>query len=402
MPLAAKWEEVQTKFAFRAGFSVYNNDGKITKKKAINVIEGTYDNHNLSIFPASNLGTTIADTNVVDGLSLIESEPIEHKHYSQWRMRLNINYFDYGSSVEEYKVDYARSAVGAHELGHVLGLRDVDNYCGSLATYNHHEEVLMGYGYISYRSQDITYKDIAGVAITRGFHTDNDHKWLNAGIQSDGSYKLICSICNGVKNIASLDGYQCYNYNYCNGNHNLSSGNLMAVASYKNKDYFKCKYCRYVAPFENNVTQNYTYVSIDEYKHLVTNNVTGLEYSYVTDHNNYDCSLCGHIHTIHNYISSYQQYTSKKHKAFCRCGEYILKGHAVENETGLLFAPCVDCGYLLDLRNDIGVVQSILKVSANGSRILSNGIIVLEPKDVDAYLNGTLVFSNYETEVSTS
>jgi hypothetical protein len=37
-------------------------------------------------------------------------------------------------------------------------------------------------------------------------------------------------------------------------------------------------------------------------------------------------------------------------------------------------------------------INGATKVSVNGSYILPNGIIVLEDADVEAYLNGTLVF----------
>ena len=36
--------------------------------------------------------------------------------------------------------------------------------------------------------------------------------------------------------------------------------------------------------------------------------------------------------------------------------------------------------------------------SANGSKKLSNGIILLEEEDIEAYLNGTLVFYSNEVE----
>ena len=37
------------------------------------------------------------------------------------------------------------------------------------------------------------------------------------------------------------------------------------------------------------------------------------------------------------------------------------------------------------------------KVSLNGSYILPNGVIVLVDEDVEAYLNGTLVFYDRDT-----
>ena len=36
--------------------------------------------------------------------------------------------------------------------------------------------------------------------------------------------------------------------------------------------------------------------------------------------------------------------------------------------------------------------SSITKVTINGSFILPNGVIVLEDEDLEAYLNGTLIF----------
>lgn len=65
----------------------------------------------------------------------------------------------------------------------------------------------MGYaqnGELNTRQQSITYKDLAGVAITRGFHTDSDHRWLKDSNTYNGEYKLICSICNGVNMLPQL------------------------------------------------------------------------------------------------------------------------------------------------------------------------------------------------------
>ena len=36
--------------------------------------------------------------------------------------------------------------------------------------------------------------------------------------------------------------------------------------------------------------------------------------------------------------------------------------------------------------------SAVTKVTINGSFILPNGVVVLEDEDLDAYLNGTLVF----------
>lgn len=165
-------------------------------------------------------GTGVAATS--DEL-IVETGTTTHAHYSDWVMLVNIDYFYTHAQLSNDIVDFIKDRNGAHELGHVLGLLYVDNehLCGSNLEDQHHYELLMGYGEeMLDRSSNITYKDIAGVAIARGFHTDSDHKWLNCGLQSDGKYKLVCSICNGVKNVAGLSGYIYQTYGACGGNHN--------------------------------------------------------------------------------------------------------------------------------------------------------------------------------------
>ena len=61
------------------------------------------------------------------------------------------------------------------------------------------------------------------------------------------------------------------------------------------------------------------------------------------------------------------------------------------------YAECIGCHHLLDLNSDMALVgginsASVTQVSVNGSYILPSGIIVLVDEDLDAYLNGTLVF----------
>ncbi len=360
-------------------FYSYDSDGNITKRKIINLVEGTALDHDLSIYPKSGSGS-IADTQAVGGLETIETGTITHRHYSQWDMNVYVHHFYVHDSITADQVDLVRERNGAHEFGHVLGLRDVDNLCSAAGSENHHHELLMGYGApLTAREENITYKDIAGVAITRGFHTDSDHKWLNCGIQSDGTYKLICSICNGVKYVSSLSGYSYNSYNFCGGSHNLSSGNMMAVASYENKDYYKCKYCRYVAPVSNIVIQNYSLVNYSATQHQFVNNVSGLNYSYVENHN-------WRIYIYYDYIS---------HRRTCACGAFQFEEHYVKRSDIVddRYAECLGCGYMLDFTDDIAsIIQNNNKITLNGSYILSSGIVVLADEDIEAYLNGTLQF----------
>ena len=342
-------------------FYICDSNGNVEKKKIINVLEGTEDDHNLSIYPAMSDGSYVAQTMTNGSKETIESGTITHYHYSDWKMLVYVEeFFVHGNYTDTY-VDTVRNRTGAHELGHILGLLDVDKYCQNTTADNHHAELLMGYGLpMETRSCDITYKDIAGVAITRGFHTDSDHKWLYAGQQSDGTYKLICSICNGVKYVESLSGYAYNTYNACGENHTLSSGNMMAVASYGTSDYYKCKYCRYVAPFENIVAQNYSIAQYNSALHKYTNSVNGLEYTFYEEHSfNYgnisDSShtatcACGYTVT-QNHVFTYESISNLYHISVCACG-YTTTGMHTTRMIDNRYSACTICGEVFDSWSD--------------------------------------------------
>ena len=394
-------------------YSYDKNTGNIVKNKLINVVEGTENSHNLTIYPKGGVTGTVAETGVSGGLTLPNGR--DHNHWYTWRMNVYVNYFYEHDQFDSDYVNAVRERNGAHELGHVLGLLDVDKWCSEYIDEDnyHHHEILMGYGSpMSARSVDITYKDIAGVAITRGFHTDEDHKWLSCGLQSDGTYKLLCSICNGVKYVNSLTGYSYVTYGTCNGNHALTSVNMMAVASYGNKDYYKCKYCRYVAPFSDNVEQDYSSTPVTGgTHHICANNVTGLSYSFLEEHTWVSgvCSGCDYEHP-HTYVSgvctgcgyahphtyTYKYKTGILHTKTCVCGLTSTERHFV-NSSQIIdgrYATCLGCKMMLDLSIDNPTIlpTAASKVSVNGSYILPNGIVVLVEEDIEAYMNGTLVF----------
>ena len=376
-------EEIKTFYALsmekwnNVYFYSYDTNGNIVKNKVINIVEGTSTDNNLVICPFYENSTTFAETIYYEenkeNIETFVDEKIEHNHISEWYMNVNLYNFYLHGNVSEDIVNNARNRTGAHEIGHILGLRDLDSFslCGAGTPDEHHEELLMGYGNIAYRTSDITYKDLAGVAITRGFHTDSDHKWLYAGQQSDGTYKLICSICNGVKYVESLSGYTYNTYNACGENHALSSGNMMAVASYGTTDYYKCKYCRYVAPFSSNVPQNYTVASCSNEQHKYTNNVDGLEYRFYEDHNIeytdigtscHTCSCaCGY--TITNQAHSFrcEKESSSYHRKICDCGYTQLSIHHLVRKS-VKYSICMDCGYVQYHNGEIIEVPGIESV----------------------------------------
>ena len=364
-------------------FYDYGDSGVLVKRKIINIVEGTESDHNLSIYPRSTIDGTVASASARFLTQFDDLNAQYHAHSSDWAIYVSVHHFYYSYFTSQEDLSYNFEQVGAHEIGHILGLGDMDVFCDVQTKKKyHHQELLMGYkGELDNGTVDITYKDIAGVAITRGFHTDDDHKWLNCGLQDDETYKLVCSICNGVKNVGSLNGYNYNTYGFCGNDHYLYGGNMMPVASYGTKDYYKCKYCRYVAPFSSNVAQNYIKTYINETQHECMNNVTGLEYTFYENH----------------VIDTYTYIDNSTHKYSCGCGMGAeAQPHVIEASSIIgigKFAKCIECGYLVDLRDDyFNSILSITKISINGSYILSSGAIVLVDQDIQAYLKGTLVF----------
>lgn len=364
-----------------AYFYYQNSDGTIEKKKIINITEGTSSDYNLIIYPAiyepSNGLIIYATTSaIIDSMGNVsQNGDIFQVHYGAWENEINL--------LVSSSLSIMRA--GTHEIGHVLGLGDIERTeKGDNNSEWHHNELLMGY-YQS-GSTEITYRDLAGVVITRGFHADNDHKWLyDSSSSENGNYKLICSICNGVKYVSSLNGYTYNIYKSCNNNHLISSNNMMVVGCYQNKDYYKCKYCRYVAPFTYNVEQNYQYSEYSTSLHKIINNVMGLNYTMYESHT---------FDQTHTWVNNTQ------HRSSCICGEESLQGHAVTSdafENGSQTSICLLCGGIAS----IGFIQNnnIIKISENGSYILNNGLVVLQDIDVLAYLNNTLLFVDVVEEI---
>ncbi len=96
-------------------------------------------------------------------------------------------------------------------------------------------------------------------------------------------------------------------------------------------------------------------------------------------------------------FGSFVYYNSSSHIKYCSCGERIIGGHYIRQSDIVdgRYARCLGCRFRLDLlRDSANIVLSITQVSINGSYILQSGVAVLVDEDIDAYLDGTLVFYN--------
>ena len=168
------------------------------------------------------------------------------------------------------------------------------------------------------------------------------------------------------------------------------------------KDYYKCKYCRYVAPFELNIEQSYgvrEYISGNTLQHYAHSN-NGLTYKILENHySDYESNI-------------YQQYSindirySTKHIVRCGCsGVQMTKMHVFTIEDvndGNTSTTCIDCNAVIT-NSGPGIVgplnKNIWQVTDNGSYKLTNGIIILVEEDIDSYKEGTLVFKDANSEI---
>ena len=146
----------------------------------------------------------------------------------------------------------------------------------------------------------------------------------------------------------------------------------------------------------------------DEYVRIEAAGV--LDFANVVEEhsNNYNVDgayYCGCLHHDHKYNTSFVSFSSKCHKAYCACGEYALRAHAILSGTtfvrnGYTYATCTDCGALVNLGTGKVLVHDSAPVqrNENGSYKRGDGIIVLEDQDLASYKAGTLVFYSLESE----
>lgn len=103
----------------------------------------------------------------------------------------------------------------------------------------------------------------------------------------------------------------------------------------------------------------------------------------------------------HNHGSPYVWQNYTQHSATCSCGNTQIQPHIVAEgsfQNGEQYATCLLCGGLAE----IGFVGpdglsrgSFSTITASGSYILPNGVIVLVDEDVSKFMNGTLSFNDY-------
>ena len=107
----------------------------------------------------------------------------------------------------------------------------------------------------------------------------------------------------------------------------------------------------------------------------------------------------------HSYTDHYQWKSTTEHKSYCLCNGYITDFHIVSPDAyqnGNQFAICLLCGGIASFGGIIHDGIGGFPYTLNGSFILPNGVIVLEEADMEAYLNGTLIFINPNENIDRS
>lgn len=110
----------------------------------------------------------------------------------------------------------------------------------------------------------------------------------------------------------------------------------------------------------------------------------------------------GTIHTKiinqhdHLYRKNYTWYNHTRHKAHCDCGTYRLEGHVVSSDafgSGNQYAQCLICKgpASMGFARPSSLISFL--TTSNGSFVLPNGVVVLDERDYEAYINGSFKFN---------
>ena len=132
---------------------------------------------------------------------------------------------------------------------------------------------------------------------------------------------------------------------------------------------------------------------------LIEHNMRFYLYATPTQHGQ-RCVDCKYIDEDTLETHSYDYWVCESdttHRSECTCGsrgqETAPHAFVPQGFPNVGKLVCVGCGYVKILGTDTGnVILSTNKVSQNGSYILPDGTIMLVEEDIEAYLNGTLVF----------
>lgn len=355
--------------------NVYFRDNN--EDKRVIYIQKTNDlvNANVIIYPSAlknsgdtydydysyvNDNTYIEDKDIALGYTFPYSESCidtgNHSHCTKFNIIFNLRMIFITTRTNRNEYFHLMDRIGTHEIGHILGLGDISRNGSAV-----HEELIMSNSLnnISNLVSDIAYQDLVGVAIYRGIHTDDDHKWLKENYTNGIRYR--CKICNGYKydNPGGVMDYYGHNESDID-NHVHSDEELMIVGMIKFPDnsehyhyYRTCKYCSYVDCIAKNIIINIK----TNTTHTCSCEDCGYEWTqnhmYEYDLTNKDahesrCKICDYFKLFENHNFTYSQYDTLTHNLICAdCGFETNEIHDMQYDSSIGKDICEDCGYII-------------------------------------------------------
>ena len=117
--------------------------------------------------------------------------------------------------------------------------------------------------------------------------------------------------------------------------------------------------------------------------------------AYLTNNHTFIENVCTMCDLVHEHEYNWAYYSKTQHIEKCACGIVgtVKRPHVLRSSDTGRYRTCIECNALIDMNTGGGLINSTkVMVSLNGSYIMPNGIIILVDEDIDAYLNGDLIF----------
>lgn len=363
---------------------VYFRDGSMDKRLVYLEETNSANIANITFYPSvaksfnevgfGNLEYSIEQTEVHPGTT----EKIEESCIDAWSSTFNsinpkhctkfdviINYREIYKDLYQNNISYDLflskiEKIGTHEIGHVLGLGDINHVrsvdYSSGAHNQNRPDLIMSREFSENHTTEIPYQEIAGVAIFRGIHTDGEHQWLEENFSNQTRYK--CVICNGTTNTRPNNTIIEYGHSGT-GTHTHTESDLIVVGKIEYPKYGdhahyykKCKYCSYVEVTSNNITHKYAFDSF----HVVECNDCNMEwqqqhhFEYIStsdDSHTSRCTICNYTETQMMHSYEYTYLDEIKHLSSCTvCDFSEYHTHKYIYDEVLNKNICEDCGYI--------------------------------------------------------
>ena len=242
--------------------------------------------------------------------------------------------------------------------------------------------------------------NIATEATTRKYINPTKDIFCELDFVSSGKYGLMLESTHSIQ-------YEIYDKDFDiiilgSGAVNYISTSIASGKYYLRINFESCTDLNYVNISIHTHTYNHCYESDSITQHKAYCWCGEYEYK---QHTFFDdaCVCCGLAH-IHEYIE-WEYYSNTQHIEKCTCGclGTVRASHVVRSNSVGIFKPCVYCGALINTGSDFSQIESTkILITESGSYIMPNGIIVLVDADIEAYLNGELVFYDPYDNLETS